>query len=133
LHAGKLKYLLGRVKRGDKMVLGCREVEGTKKYYGNIFYKDLLLCIIWILARRMGANVCVSWWRIRSRMLKLWGLLAMQENTQGFDRGISIWGRHIHYCSSMDGVSFWNGNPSPSCHFFLMHILHLSCFRNEVH
>jgi hypothetical protein len=23
LHAGKLKYLLGRVKRGDKMVLGC--------------------------------------------------------------------------------------------------------------
>ncbi len=56
------------------------------------------------------------------------GLLAMQENTQGFDRGISIWGRHIHHCSSMDGVSFWNGNPSPSC-FFLMHILHLSCFR----
>jgi hypothetical protein len=33
----------------------------------------------------------------------------MQENTQGFDRGISIWGRHIHHCSSMDGVSFWNG------------------------
>jgi hypothetical protein len=33
----------------------------------------------------------------------------------------------------MDGVSFWNGNPSPFCHFFLNAHSSFELFRNEVH